>query len=140
MLILNTIWPGTTLKGVRGKIKKTPDPATQSQLQITPQSSYGWKVDDQGRLVASLRQGEEAQKVIRMSEGYSTPWFVLPPKGYRFRTDHQQAVIVEEKGHGKKIVHPDDLDNRGITQGSYRKFRFTALKGGAEIIITLRRI
>jgi len=108
--------------------------------QITPQTSYGWKVDSNGKLVASLQTGEEASRVFRMSEGYSTPWFVLPPKGYRFRADYQQAVIVEEKGRGKKIIRPNDTDNRGVTQGTYREFRFTALKGGAEIIITLRRV
>ncbi|MCG2695470.1 hypothetical protein L6248_00865, partial [Candidatus Parcubacteria bacterium] len=112
----------------------------QSQFQIIPQVSKGWKVDSEGRLVAKLQPGEEEQRVFRISEGYSTPWFVLPPEKYRFRADYQQTVIVEEKGRDKKIVHPNDLDNRGITQGSRREFRFTALKGGAEIIITLRRI
>lgn len=115
-------------------------PVDTTQLQITPQISYGWEVDNKGRLVASLQTSEEARRIFRMSEGYSTPWFVLPPKGYRFRADYQQAVIVEEKGRGKKIVHPNDSDNRGITQGAFREFRFTALKGGAEIIITLRRV
>ena len=112
----------------------------KGELQIVPQTSYGWKIDSDGRLVANLQIGEEASRVFRMSEGYSTPWFVLPPKGYRFRADYQQAVIVEEKGRGKKIVSPNDTDNRGVTQGQHRQLRFTALKGGAEITITLRRI
>lgn len=138
MLILSTIWPGTTLPELKKKISTTP--VAKSQLQIIPQVSKGWKVDSEGRLVAKLQPGEEEQRVFRISEGYSTPWFVLPPEKYRFRADYQQTVIVEEKGRDKKIVHPNDLDNRGITQGSRREFRFTALKGGAEIIITLRRI
>lgn len=108
--------------------------------QIIPQTSYGWKVDNSGNLVANLQIGEEVTKVFRMSEeGYSTPYLVLPPEGYRLRFDHLQTIIVEEKGRGKKIVHPDDHYNMGNTQGEYRKIKFTALKGGAEIITTLRR-
>ncbi len=111
----------------------------QKQEKIVPQISYGWRVDIRGNLVADLKPGEEVTKVFRMSEGYSTPSLVLPPEGYRLRFDHLQTIIIEENGCRKKIVHPDDYYNMGVTQGQWRELKFTALKGGAEIITTLRR-
>lgn len=136
MTAITAICPNFNIKEL-GVKKNTVSAETQIPVEI----SQGWTVNNEGGLVANLQQGEEAIKVFRIpEEGYSTPWIILPPEGYRFRFDHLQTIIVEEKGRGKVIVHPDDHYNMGVSQGEYVHIRFTALKGGAEIVTTLRKI
>ena len=138
MLILNTIWPWTTLDGIREKFKKPPPIATPDQLQIVPQVSYGWKVDSKGNMVANLQPGEEATRPFHLNEGFSTPWLVLPQYHYSLGFTNQQTIIVDEK-FKQTVVHPKDHYSMGTIVGG-KKLRFTALKGGADIIVNIKRL
>ena len=126
------------LKKNFGFTSDTPAPIAQAQFQITPQISYGWKVDNQGRLVANLQPGEEATRPFHLNEGFSTPWIVLPPYHYSLGFTNQQTIIVDE-GFKQTVVHPNDHYSMGTIVGE-KKLRFTALKGGADIIVDIKKL
>lgn len=106
--------------------------------QITPQVSYGWRIDRKGNLVANLQSGEEVTRPFRLGDNQSSPWFIIPMSSYRFRLTHLQSVVLEA-GNQKTIVHPDEYFDMGIINGE-QKFRITALKGGANITLHIRRL
>lgn len=110
----------------------------KGELQIVPQISYGWKIDSDGNLVANLQPNEEATKPFHLAKHQSTPWIKIPQDNYRFRFTNLQTVIVDD-GYKKTVVHPKDYYDMGIVTGK-RKLKFTALKGGAELSLHIKRL
>ncbi len=136
MLILNTVWPWTTLPELKERWSK--HRISTAQLQILPQISYGWKVDSDGNLIANLKPGKEATRPFHLAENQSTPWVRIPQDNYRFRFTNLQTVIVDD-GYKTTVVHPKDYYDMGIVTGE-RKLRFSALKGGAELTLHIKRL
>jgi len=105
--------------------------------QISVEESNGWKINSDGMLVASLSLGDEATRPFFLKDGQSTPTIIIPEDNYNFRFTNLQTIVVTENGR-KKIVHPDNYYEMGITKG-VRKFKFKALQKGANIILHIER-
>lgn len=117
---------------------ETPKPTSgTANAQTIPQASKGWKVVGTD-LVADLQPGDNVVKVFRLgSEGYSTPTIVLPQDHYKIRVDHLQPIKIGVNGE-EKTVQPDELFRPRKIDGE-KRYKFTALKGGAEIIVAISR-
>jgi hypothetical protein len=71
-----------------------------------------------------------------LPDGVSTPEIVIPTGNYCFSLEHLQTIIIEE-GVKKTVVHPQDHYDMGVK--GEKKFRATALKGGATVILNVKR-
>jgi hypothetical protein len=86
--------------------------------------------------VANLKPGEENTRPFLLKDGQSTPWIVIPPDHYDFRFTNLQAVIVEWNGQ-RQMINPNDYLDLG--EFGQKRVRLTALKGGAQISLMIKR-
>lgn len=103
-----------------------------------PHVSKGWRVEGTD-LIADLQPGEETTKTFHLPEGVSSPRLVFPggpSVSYCYNLQHLQTIIIEE-GDKKTVVNPQDHYDMGA--GGEKKFRVTSLKGGATVILNVKR-
>ncbi|MFH1173471.1 MAG: hypothetical protein V1692_02990 [bacterium] len=127
---------GKALKPITAEIAEAMVSAAKEQ-EVKPQSSYGWVINDTGELVANLQPGEENTRPFFLQAGQSTPWIVVPSGNYDFRFTNLQTVIVEWNGHSRAVNPNDDLDLGRLAK---QRVRLTALKGGAQISLIIKRV
>jgi len=110
--------------------------STAPEQEVKPHASYGWFINDKGELVANLQPGEENTRPFFLKDSQSTPWIVIPPDNYDFRFTNLQTVIVEWNGQ-RRVVNPNDY----LDLGKYGKqrVRLTAIKGGAQVSLIIKR-
>ncbi len=126
---------GKVLKPMTAEIAEAIVSAAKEQ-EVKPQSSYGWVMNNAGELVANLQPGEETTRPFILQDGQSTPWVVIPPGNYDFRFTNLQTVIVEWNGQSR-VVNPNDYLDLG--KFGQKRVRLTALKGGAQISLNIKR-
>lgn len=126
---------GKILKPMTAEIAEAMASAAK-EPEVKQQASYGWVISDAGELVASLQPGEENTRPFLLKDGQSTPWIVIPPDHYDFRFTNLQAVIVEWNGQ-RQVINPNDYLDLG--EFGPKRVRLTALKGGAQISLMIKR-
>ncbi len=136
VIISLLIWPNITPRKAFNEVKNW---ASGDIKEVEVKETKGFRVTQEGYLVANLLPGEEASRSFTLAPGHRTPWIVIPEDHYKYRITNLQTVYVNKKGDKRRLVHPKEYQDDGITRGNVI-LRIEALpKKGAKVILNIQR-